>query len=173
MKMNQDLHDLQKTYVESLADVAGWTEKQRKRRRVLLWLLVRLLWPKIKELPTENEYRRYRITMTPAANIIGAIICGDHNATFHTGTGVLQTLTLVGTCSAITSQFRPGYALRKIQPEISFVKAVPIGASIIMTVRETRARGPLSVFELTARVEGSEEDLFSVPRILTMFKIPA
>lgn len=111
--------------------------------------------------------------MTPAANIIGAIICGDHNATFHTGSGVLQTLTLVGTCSAVTSQFRPGYALRKIQPEISFVKAVPIGASIVMTVRETRARGPISVFELTACVEGSDEELFFVPRILTMFKIPA
>lgn len=176
MSMNpQDLHNLQKTYVEDLADLAKWPEEQQKWRRwrkLLLWIAVRLLWPKIEMLSEKSGYRHYRIRMTRFANTLGAIICGDHNAVFHTGTGVLQTLTLVGMCSAVTSQFRPGYALRKIEPDISFVKTVPIGASVVMTVKEIKARGPLCIFELTARVEGSDQELFSVPRILTMFKIP-
>ena len=161
----QEIHDLQRNYVESLAKQIFWPKEQ-------LWDLVRWLWPEIIELENEAGYTAYRITMSPFANTIGAIMCSDHNVGFHTNTGVLQTLTLVGMCSAVTSRFKIGYALRKIQPEISFVRTVPIGASVIMLAREIKARGPLSIFELRARIEGSDEELFSEPRILTMFKIP-
>lgn len=164
----QDVHDLQNKYVKHLKEAFPLPLTTEEA-----WKIVRGLWPSIEELGEEDGFHHFRITMSPLANLLGAITCGDHNVEFHTGSGVLQTLTLVGTCSAITSQFRPGYALRKIEPEISFVKSVPIGADVIMTAKEVRARGPLCVFELTAHIEGSGEELFSVPRTLTMFKIPA
>ena len=138
------------------------------------WALVHKLWPTIEELPEEDGYTRYRIKITPFANILGAIMCGDHNAVFHTGTGNEQTLTLVGMCSAVTSRFVPGYMLTKIEPDISFNAVVPIGASVIMyakMLRGTFGKRALA-FELRARIEGSEKELFPAPRTLTMFKIP-
>lgn len=169
MKMtHQDIHDIKVEYVAKLGEHLPWPREQ-------LWEFIHKLWPKIQELSNENsgDAERYRIQMSELANIISAIICGDHNVKFHTGPdAVLQTLPLIGMCSAVTSQFRPGYALRRIQPEISFLKTVSIKANVIMAAKEIKEREPLSIFELTARVEGSDEELFSEPRILTMFKIP-
>lgn len=167
MMTMQDVHDLQKDYVDNLLTQLPWSKEQ-------IWELVRLLWPEIEELGEENGYTRYRIKMTPLANTLGAIMGGDHNVAFHTGAGVLQTLPLVAMCSAVTSRFKPGYMLRSIEPDISFDEKVPIGASVIMSTKLTRGGNGrrLMVFELQGRVEGSEKDLFSKPRLLTMFKIP-
>lgn len=168
MKMtHQDIHDIKVAYVAKLGKHLVWPREQ-------LWELVHKLWPKIQELSNENggDIEQYRIQMSELANIISAIICGDHNVEFHTGPdAVLQTLPLIGMCSAVTSQFQPGYALAKIKPDISFKRTVPVGAHVTMTARKKSARGPVMTFELTAQVEGGQE-LFAAPRILTMFQIP-
>ena len=163
----QDVHDLQKSYVDSLLEQLNWSKEK-------IWELVRLLWPKIEELGEKDGLTRYRITMTPLANTLGAIMGGDHNVTFHTGAGVLQTLPLVAMCSAATSHFKPGYMLKSIEPDISFSEKVPIGTSVIMSTKLIRGgKGKrLAVFELQGRVEGSDRDLFLEPRRLTMFRIP-
>jgi len=170
MKMtHQELHDLQKEYVKKLEEKLPWKKEQ-------LWQLVRLLWPKIQELSNEHSDNSVscRIQMSELANIISAIMCGDHNVEFHTGDeGVLQTLPIIGMCSALTSHFQPGYALAKIEPEISFSEAVPVGAGVVMSAK-TKLGGPekrLHSFGLTARVEGSDKELFPIPRIITMLRI--
>ncbi|MEK7462546.1 MAG: hypothetical protein AAB618_03145 [Patescibacteria group bacterium] len=162
----QDVFDVQKTYVRNLEK-----EFPLPLETIPAWSIVRALWPDIKELSEENGYRRFRIRMAPLANLLGAILCGDHNVEFHTAGGVLQTLTLIGMCSAVTSQFQPGYALAKIKPEVAFKGTVPVGAYIIMSAKKQSERGPVVIFELMAEVEGGQE-LFSTPRYLTMFKIP-
>ncbi len=168
MKMtHHDIHDIKVEYVAKLGEHLAWPREQ-------LWELVHKLWPKIQELSNENggDIARYRIQMSELANIISAIICGDHNVKFHTGPdAVLQTLPLVGMCSAVTSQFQPGCALARIRPDISFKGTIPVGAHVTMTVKKKFERGPVIAFELTAQVEGAQE-LFAGPRILTMFKIP-
>ena len=168
MKMtHRDIHDIKVKYVSKLAEHLPWPREQ-------LWELVHKLWPKIQELSNENgvDTERYRIQMSELANVISAIICGDHNVKFHTGPdAMLQTLPLVGMCSAVTSQFQPGYALARIRPDISFKGTVPVGAHVTMTATKKSERGPVIVFELTARVDGAQE-LFATPRILTMFEIP-
>ena len=162
-----DQHQLKKIYAESLIQDFSFTNDEA-------WALIHKLWPTIEVLPEEAGYTRYRVKMAPFANTFGAIMCGDHNAAFHTGAGNLQTLTLVGMCSAVTSEFASGYMLMTIEPEISFNETVPIGSSVIMSAKVTRgSRGRRAfAFELSARVEGSEKELFPTPRILTMFKIP-
>jgi hypothetical protein len=162
----QDIHDLQKAYVTELKNVFPIPLETSQA-----WKIVRGLWPTITELPEDDGYRCFEVRMSPLANLLGAITCGDHNVGFHTGTGVLQTLTLVGMCSAVTSHFRPGYALRKIAPEIAFVRTVPIGATVILQAKELKARGPLSLFELRGQIEETGEELFEPSRVLTMFKI--
>ncbi|MEK7639378.1 MAG: hypothetical protein AAB388_04430 [Patescibacteria group bacterium] len=146
--------------------------KHKEFLNLSLQELIQSLWPKVEELDHDGETKRFRVTMSPLANLLGAIICGDHNAEFHTGTGKLQTLTLVGMCSAITSKFRPGYALARIEPDVSFKAPVPIGASVLMTAHELRAKEPFSVFELNAIIEACGTPLFgAVPRKLTMCRI--
>ena len=164
MITNQVVHDAQKRYVAEL-------RKKLSLPTVELWSLVRLLWPEIEELGMEGDTRIFRITMSPLMNVLGAIGCGDHNAVFHTGDGYMQTLSLVGMCSAITSVFRPGYALARIDAPVDFKAAVPIGAAILMTAREEKARGPLCIFELNGRIEKCGTALFGSPRRLVMRKI--
>ena len=135
-------------------------------------IIIRELWPKIICLEQNGPYARYRVTMSPLGNLLAAILCGDNNADFHTGAGYLQTLTLVGMCSAVTSAAYPGYALAKIQPDISFASKVPIGDSVIMETRLIRERRPALVFTLDGHLEDSGGRLFKVPRTLTMVKIP-
>lgn len=133
--------------------------------------LIAALWPDIEDLDINEEgFTLYKITMNAIANTIGAALCGDLNARFHTGAGVLQTLTLVGMCSAVTSRFRPGYALAKIQPDIAFKNTVRIGASVIMQMKELKARGGISIIELRGHVEETCQAVFT-PRTLTMVKI--
>lgn len=170
MKTHQDIHDLKVEYVAKLSKRLSWPKAQ-------LWELVHKLWPNIQELKgeTDSECETYRVEMSALANIISAIMCGDHNVEFHTGDdGVLQTLPVIGMCSALTSQFQSGYALTKIEPDISFTEAVPVGAGVIMSAK-TKRGGPgkrIHSFELEARVEGSNKSLFQKPRTITMFKIP-
>ena len=164
---HRDIHDIKVAYVAELSKLLPWPREQ-------LWELVHELWPRIQELSNEKDgdIEQCRIQMSELANIISAIICGDHNVKFHTGPdAMLQTLPLVGMCSAVTSQFQPGYALAKIKPDISFKGTVPVGAHVTMTATKKSERGPVIVFELTAQVDGAQE-LFATPRILTMFKIP-
>ncbi len=172
MKMtHQDIHDMKVEYVAKLSERLSWPKAQ-------LWELVHKLWPKIQELECEagDDSETYRVEMSDLSNIISAIMCGDNNVEFHTGKGgVLQTLPIIGMCSALTSHFQPGYALTKIEPEIAFNEAVPVGAGVIMSAK-TKRGGPgkrIHSFELTAQVEGSNKKLFPVPRTITMLKIPA
>ena len=167
MMTMQDVHDLQKDYVDNLLTQLPWSKEQ-------IWELVRLLWPEIEELGEENGYTRYRIKMTPLANTLGAIMGGDHNVAFHTGAGVLQTLPLVAMCSAATSHFKPGYMLKSIKPDISFDEKVPIGKSVIMSTELIRGGNGkrLAIFKLQGEVEGSGKNLFFEPRVLTMMRIP-
>ena len=157
-------------YVAKLAEVLPWPREQ-------LWDLLHKLWPKIEELSNEQTGagERYRIQMSKLANIISAIMCADHNVEFHTSEkGALQTLPIIGMCSAVTSHFQPGYALAKIEPEITFSEIIPVGAGVIMSV-ETKRGGQgkrMHSFELTAHVEGSDRQLFPTPRTITMLKIP-
>ena len=164
MTTNQVIQDAQRCYVTELAKTVSLPTSE-------LWNLVRLLWPHIEELETEDGTTTFRIIMSPLMNTLGAVGCGDHNAAFHTGDGYMQTLSLVGTCSAITSVFRPGYALARIDAPVDFKAAVPIGAAILMTAREEKARGPLCIFELNGRIEKCGTALFGSPRRLVMRKI--
>lgn len=164
MLTNQAVHDAQKCYVAELAKTPLLPEAE-------LWSLVRLLWPQIEELGIEESTTTFRITMSPLMNTLGAIGCGDYNAAFHTGDGYMQTLSLVGMCSAITSAFRPGFALARIDAPIDFKAAVPIGATILMTAREVNARGPVCIFELNGTIEKCGSALFGSPRRLVMRKI--
>jgi hypothetical protein len=134
-------------------------------------MLTSALWPVIEDRGiNEDGFTIFRITMSDVANIIGAAMCGDLNASFHTGTGVLQTLTLVGMCSAVISRFRPGYALAKIQPDIAFKNTVRIGSSVTMQMKELKARAGISIVELRGHIEETNLDVFT-PRTLTMVKI--
>jgi hypothetical protein len=148
-------------YIRALAKELGLVDTSH---------LIHRLLPEIHSLGEYAGFQEYRIKMSRAANTLAAIMCADTNASFHTGTGVLQTLTLVGMCSAVTSQFRPGYALAKIQPDITFRSAVPIEAAVIMGIKELKARGNISVVELRGRVEQTGHIVFT-PRTLTMIKI--
>lgn len=171
MKMtHHDIHEIKMEYVARLSKVLAWPESQ-------LWQLVNKLWPKIQELKNDpqSEDESYRIQMSELANIISAIMCGDHNVKFHTSdSGVLQTLPIVGMCSAVTSQYQPGYALTKIEPEITFNESVPVGVGVQMEMKLVKGKPGkrMLAFELRGRIEGSEKELFPVPRIITMFKIP-
>lgn len=162
----QDWHNAKKVYVESLA-------KELQIDKALLWKIVHLLWPKIEQVSGTEDHATFRVTMSPAMNVLGAVACGDFNAKFHTGEGYLQTLCLVGMCSAVTSAFRPGYALAKIEEPVEFRAAVPIGQSVFMEARQVRGKsgGRLSVFEIEGVIEACQTPLFNKPRILTMRRI--
>lgn len=160
----QEIHNAQKVYVTELEKNLDWPKAQ-------LWDLARKLWPTIEELEKNEEGGKFRITMSPLMNTIAALACGDHNADFHTGEGYLQTLPLVGLCSAITSYFRPGYALRKIAEPVEFISPVPIGSSVIMATTLRRERGPFCIFEIAATIESCGTKIFENPRVLTMCKI--
>ena len=170
MKMtHHDIFDIKKLYVERLGKLLPWPVAER-------WQLVHKLWPKIEELESETEggSEKYRVQMSELANIISAIMCGDHNVEFHTSdTGVLQTLPIVGMCSAVTSHSHPGYALIKIEPEITFNETVPVGVGVTMSMKLVKGKlgKRMLAFELRGRVDGRETELFPTPRIITMFKI--
>lgn len=161
---NQEIHDAQKVYVTELEKTLDWPKEQ-------LWDLARKLWPTIETFSQDNTRGKFRITMSPLMNTLAALGCGDLNASFHTGTGCLQTLPLVGMCSAITSTFRPGYALRKIAEPVEFKAAVPIGSPVIMTTEQTRKQGPFCIFKLQAVIEACGTEIFETNRTLTMREI--
>jgi hypothetical protein len=160
----QDTHDTQKHYVNELAKILN-------RPKAELWELARLLWPKIENLGESDDTTTFRVTMSPLMNILGALGCGDYNAHFHTSDGYMQTLSLVGMCSAVTSTYRPGYALARIDAPVDFKTAVPIGAAVLMTTREIGDRGPVNMFELNGKIELCGSPLFGAPRKLVMRKI--
>lgn len=161
--MNTTEH-AQSIYAKALATATGLREIDALVR-------IQSLWPEIVELGERNGATEYSVTINPIANILAAALCGDYNADFHSGlSGALQTLSVIGVCSAVTSRFRPGYALARIEPDVSFKSTAMIGEPIIMSVKETTARGPVSILALNGWVNNGTDPLFS-PRKLTMVKI--
>ncbi len=152
-------------YASALAKIASLREVEALER-------VKALWPEVIEIGTRDDATEYSIVINPLVNILAAVLCGDYNAHFHSDGGTLQTLSVIGVCSAVTSRFRPGYALAKIEPDVSFKNTAKIGEAIIMSVKEIGARGPVSILELKGWVNEGQDALFT-PRKLTMVKIPA
>jgi acyl-CoA hydrolase len=131
-----------------------------------------MLWPTIEVLENEENTTTLRVIMSPFINLIGSIGCGDMNAQYHTSGGVMQTLSLIGVCSAVTSHFRPGYALTKIDAPINFRTAVPIGAPLILKASIVRSRTSVLVIELDGWIEDTGVKLFTQPRRITLKLIP-
>lgn len=142
------------------------------------WRILHALLPKITDLGIRDGRQEYEITMSKTANTLAAILCGDHNVAFHTTGGYLQTLPIIGICSAITSCFCPGYALLRIEPDVDFKRgvnfrsAVPVGVPVTMSVSLLSERGDTRILSLDGWYEDEGNKLFFPSRKLAMFKIP-
>lgn len=131
--------------------------------------LVEALKPEVAELGMKDGSTFFAVTMSRAANALGAMMSGDKNAAHHTDGGIMQTLALVGMCAAVTSTFRAGFQLLKITPDVSFKGQVPTGVPVITGIKTIRGRGSRQTLELDAWVD--DVSIFRAPRELLLYKI--
>jgi len=120
--------------------------------------LIAALSPTVTEIPDAAEnVRTFEIISHPVTSLFACILSGDDNYPDHVGeTGSAQTLMRVSHFEKIINLVAPGQK-RQVIPGFEMLQAVPLEATVVVTVTKTSERNGSTYFRLESRLADGTE----------------